>query len=52
MANLSINLTEAEVDMLLRDTDYDKDGKVNYQEFLMLVKTKYVLPHFLDITLQ
>jgi len=40
MASLSISLSEAELDMLLKDTDHDKDGKVNYQEFLQLVKTK------------
>ena len=37
---LKINLTDGEIDTMLRESDYDRDGRVSYDEFLFLVKTK------------
>jgi calmodulin len=37
---LKINMTDGEIDTMLRETDFDHDGRVSYDEFLLLVKTK------------
>lgn len=40
LANLNMDLSESEIELLLRDTDHDEDGKVSYEEFLGLIKAK------------
>ena len=40
LACLKISLTEAEIMSMLRESDFDKDGRVSYEEFLFLVKSK------------
>ena len=40
MANLGEKLTEAEVQNMMTTADLDKDGKVNYEEFLKMMLSK------------
>ena len=40
MTNLGEPLTEAEVRSMIEEADLDGDGKINFQEFKMLMATK------------
>jgi calmodulin len=37
---LKICLSDGEIQSILRESDFDKDGRVSYEEFLFLVKSK------------
>lgn len=41
MESLGQKLTEAEIDEMLKDADFDRDGKISYQEFYIMMKLSY-----------
>lgn len=40
MTNLGEKLTSEEVDEMIRETDIDGDGQVNYEELVQMMTTK------------
>ena len=40
MMNLGENLTEEEVEMMIKEADINGDGLVNYEEFISMMSTK------------
>ena len=40
MVNLGEKLSEAEVQTMMTEADLDKDGRVDYEEFLRMMKAK------------
>ncbi|XP_069344449.1 calmodulin-1-like [Eulemur rufifrons] len=40
MTNLGEKLADEEVDEMIRDTDIDGDGQVNYEEFILMMTAK------------
>ena len=40
MTNLGENLTDEEVDEMIREADIDGDGQVNYEEFVTMMTSK------------
>ena len=39
MIRLGENLTEKEIDAMIKEADSDKDGRVNFKEFLAMMKS-------------
>ena len=42
MTNLGEKLTDEEVDEMIREADIDGDGQVNYEEFVTMMKSKWL----------
>ncbi|XP_006891943.1 PREDICTED: calmodulin-like protein 5 [Elephantulus edwardii] len=40
MGNLGVELSDEELDQMIREADTDKDGQVNYQEFARILTSK------------
>ena len=40
MVNLGEKLSETEVQTMITEADLDKDGRVDYEEFLRMMKAK------------
>ena len=40
MAKLGEKLTDGEIDEMMKEADTDNDGRVNYNEFLAMMKPK------------
>ena len=40
MTKLGEKLTDGEIDEMMKEADTDKDGRVNYNEFLAMMKPK------------
>ena len=40
MGNLGEKLTDDEVDEMIRESDIDGDGQVNYEEFVTMMTSK------------
>merc|ERR550519_476630 len=40
MISLGENLTEADIQSMMAEADLDKDGQVNYEEFLKMMQSK------------
>ena len=40
MINLGVELTDEEVDEMVREADLDGDGQVNYEEFVTVMTRK------------
>ena len=40
LAGLKIDLTEQDIDLMLKDVQFNADGKVSYEEFIELIKKK------------
>ena len=40
MTNLGENLTNEEVDELIREADVDGDARINYEEFVRMMMSK------------
>ena len=40
MTKLGEKLTDSEIDEMMKEADTDKDGRVNYNEFLAMMKPK------------
>ncbi|KAL5251865.1 hypothetical protein ACHWQZ_G014874 [Mnemiopsis leidyi] len=41
MESLGQKLSEQEIDEMMQDADFDKDGKISYQEFYIMMKLAY-----------
>ena len=44
MTDLGEKLTDEEVDEMIREADIDGDGRVNYEEFVMMMMSKWFQP--------
>ena len=40
LAGLKIDLIEQDIDLMLKDVQFNADGKVSYEEFIELIKKK------------
>jgi calmodulin len=40
MTNLGEKLTDGEVDEMIRESDVDYDGQINYEEFVKMMMSK------------
>jgi Ca2+-binding EF-hand superfamily protein len=40
LSSLNVNMTPADIDRILDEADLDMDGKVSYEEFVLLMTAK------------